>query len=73
MLSSSGQQSTDQYPEPPACRIGTAAASDIFRLPCSPLSHRYRAGKVGIAGKRGGEGGEDVDLSLGACAKGFLK
>ena len=39
----SGLTSGDQYPEPPACRIGTAASSDIFHLPFSPLSRCYRA------------------------------
>jgi len=42
----------DQYPEPPACRIGTAAASVIFHLPFSPLSHRYRAWKCWDIGKK---------------------
>ena len=40
-----GSTSDDQYPEPPACRIGTAASSDIFYLPFHTLSHRYRAWK----------------------------
>lgn len=49
-----------------------AASSDIFHLPHSPLSHRYRAWVVGIVGKREDEGGGDVDLSLG-LRKVFLR
>ena len=53
---------SDQYPEPPACRIGAAAASDIFHLPFSPLSPSLQDFK----------GEEDVDMSSG-LRKGAFK
>ena len=39
--------SNDQYPELLACRIGTAASSDIFHLPFHPFLITTRLGSVG--------------------------
>ena len=54
-------------PEPPACRIVTAASSDIFHLPFSPLSDRYRALK-GVKGRDGGRGGVLHGFNPLACS-----
>ena len=42
LLSSPCQRHTTHTSEPPICRIETAAPSDIFHLPSSPLFYRYR-------------------------------
>ena len=59
-----GSISEDQYPEPPACRIGTAASCDIFHLPFHPFPIATGLGRFG--------GVADVDFSFQPAQYRFL-